>query len=355
MDRKLLLDLRALWSSERYCVSFGPWLSSRLNANISEHDSSGNNITASDSASSPWHGGIVAGASYTFTSLPIRTEFKATYDLTVPSSVNRFGVGISLAYLLANNLISQHSETPAEPQIAHSISPRVRFLVNRSLLMRTVPLERVETHVREFRAGRAGLTSVQSIVESYHLPHLAIVAELGGGDSCILSIINDHVEVFKSEDRAVPGRGLAIDTIDLDADPAFQRALASLSIHQQHTLIAQIRSAYGNGFSEDSLVIPLVDTARLSSTIVRNQLRFVFPIVSSVELRDSLLAQLYASMELPGKNKEHVTVLQPVTSASTAKEDLLVRISNALGTAAKDAEYQIIPSSQDEITVVIDY
>ena len=159
--------------------------------------------------------------------------------------------------------------------------------------------------------------------------------------------------MYRTEYHAVQASGLARDTIDLESDPAFTDALAKLSINRQHLVVAEVRSVFGNGSTRDSLLLPSVQTSRPFSTIVREQLRFRFPIDSSVVL-SQLLDTMRTFLQLPRAKLARISVLQP-TQVSSAKEATLAKVVATMGEAARMAEYRLIADAHDAIEVVLDF
>ncbi len=147
---KAALEVCPAWTSGPLDVRLGPWLSTRLSGLVLE-----DNIDVADSGtlSSRTHVGLLGGVGWRFGNFPIEPELHASLDLTEVgrAGFNAMSLGLSLTIPLQSS--SEHDTNDHAIESRSSARPvpsRIRFLVNRSELARTVPLEREEVRVKQY-------------------------------------------------------------------------------------------------------------------------------------------------------------------------------------------------------------
>ncbi len=370
IDRKLLLEVGALWDAQPFTIRAGPWLSQSISNDIYENDPVGNNITPSNAASAATHVGLSAGIAWKIPDFPLRPELNTHLDLTELSQagVNAWSVGISVAYSLGDGVAqaparsqtsdSEHRAEARATPVA-SIIPHVRFLVNGAEAIGNPPLERVETHVKQYAmidSAHVAPRVTQWMQESYRLPHLALSCEFDRKSAGYLMILKDSIRLIEKYFEGISNADTASDTIlDLEKDAAWNNVLSHLNTGESNRLIAELRINRDQLFSyNDTLVFPPVDTSRAAKTVVKKQFRFVLSDhFSDIEGGQESLNLLFSKIkELLGSNTI-ITILEPSNSTDPTKHiDLLQRLRDTLGDASAGAHHE--ENSQDATVVILE-
>ncbi|MDP4198474.1 MAG: hypothetical protein Q8922_00950 [Bacteroidota bacterium] len=350
---KLVAEALAEWSASGISLRLGPWVSERVLGKVNR-----NGVDVA-TMSAPFHFGAISGFAIGPAGWAIQPELTARVDLSQlqDAGANAWSIGISLAYpITASEPSVTAPERTVEPTAAE---PIVKFLVNRALVKREVPLERVKQFVKQYTmsdsANDAPIVK-QWVVESYHLPQLAVLVEMEGGVSGDLTISKDTLKLMQTSMTAFNRAGVARDTTELDTDPGFLEALAHLNIGAWNTLVAEFRSSRGSAVVRDTLILPPVDTNGKVRTVEKKQLRFEFSLnYAAHEGGNETLGLLLDRMKSLAQPSDRITILKPRTAELAEQQrDLTKRITDALGDYAKNAEYQLTDSNPGRIIVVLD-
>jgi len=360
IERKIVLEPRVLWSSNRLFVSGGPWAAFRITANASENTSSGLDITPPNSTSSSNHFGVGASIGWALLNTPIRPELSARLDLTElgNAGVNAWSFGAMVSFPLFT--YGTNSSDGAEPEFTTSevrntiVPPRVRFLVNRSELNRNVPLERDELRVKEYRmvdsANKAPIVN-QWVVQSYHLPHLAVSCEFDRDVRAELTIakdsqVMDRVTIDRGTTDREAKKRLTVDTvIEMQDRISWQDAFSRLDIDKSNEIRATLAviSTVDSSvtYARDSLILPPVSAANIGQTIVRKQYRFFLSQnFSSIEGGEEALRLLLERIRELADTAHHISVLYPATISESNFSALTARLKTALGRQNSSALYR---------------
>ena len=147
---KAVLEATPSWTQDPFNIHIGPWLSTRLSGLVLEDKV---DVSGSGTLSPATHVGLLAGAGVRFANFPFEPELHASLDLTEFSraGTNAYSFGLSLAIPLQSRVVQTTDAFAQEPTSTARPAPsRIRFLVNRSELARTVPLEREELRVKQY-------------------------------------------------------------------------------------------------------------------------------------------------------------------------------------------------------------
>ncbi len=368
IDRKLLLEIGALWDVQSFAIRAGPWVSQSISRNVYENAPNGIQIASGDSiASNKTHFGVSAGIALHIADFPFQPEINTHLDLTELSEagVNAWSVGISLTYNFEKNQVSIQPESERDEihstPVAQAIIPRVRFLVNGSEANGNPPLERIETRVKQYAMIDSANTPPrvrQWVEESYHLPYLALSLRLDRNAAAYLMILKDSLRLMDKYFEGIPNADTSSDTIlDLEKDVAWNAVLSHLNTGESNRLIAELRTDRNELFSyNDTLVLPPVDTSRSVLTRVKKESRFVLSdnfnaIVGGKESLDLLLGKM---KELIDSNTS-ITILQsPKATSSATRNALLNTLQDALGKAWSGAHRENSPETDDATVVLLE-
>ena len=371
IDRKLLLEVGAVWNSHPIIARFGPWLSQSISSDVYENDPNGNDITPSNAKSAATHYGLSGGLAWQIPDFPLRPEINTHLDLTELSDagVNAFSVGITLSYLFGMNgrsevpsSLNSKDSTPSS-FILHPSSfilpHRVRFLVNGSEAHGNPPLERVETYVKQYAmvdSDNAPPRVTQWVEESYHLPHLSLSSQFDRHYAGYLMVLKDSVRLIEKTFSAIPSRAHGEDTIiELDKDSAWKNVLVRLNTGVSNELVAELRTSDDQlAVARDTLVLPPADTSRTAKTIVKRQFRFVLSdnyrnFSGGSESLDLLLGKIMALLD----STNDITIMEPERQSSKpAGIALEQRIKEILG--SRKVRHITSAGAQEALIVVLD-
>jgi hypothetical protein len=127
----------------------------------------------------------------------------------------------------------------------------------------------------------------QWVLQSFHLPHLAITSEIGRDANGILILKRDTMVLVRYSDlhsNAIApfekASMLTFDTtIDLDLDRRWQEGISKLNATGANRIIAELLQQDHNGyaiFAYDTLLLPSLNSAKKPETFVQNRYRFSF-------------------------------------------------------------------------------
>jgi hypothetical protein len=325
------------WDISPFIIRAGGWLSQRIKGKVFEN---GVDVTSDNTQSLKPHVGILAGVDWNLS--PVTIELNSQLDLGEIENANIHALSMGIAVSLplgstrkADDTMLAHIQPAKRPAFTPA---RVRFLVNRSEIGRTVSLQRMELRVKEYEmidSANIAPKVRQWISESYHLPHLAVACEIdreAGGELKLskLERFSDARELWMGTLNPVRSSAVTHDTtIDLDRDTRWQTALASLSISEQNAIVAELREANSAFIARDTLVLPAVDTAR-GEPIVKKQFRFILSdrfdeIAGQTEALDLLLERMKSLLD----PSAHITV--HMNREHSANPKLTERVTQAIG------------------------
>ncbi len=367
IDRKLLLELGALWNAKPFAISMGPWVSQSISRNIYENDPNGMQIASGDSiASKATHVGVLAGIAWKIPDFPLRPEINTHLDLTELSQagVNAWSVGISVTYsfggaghALAQPSLSQSEATPISP-----VTPRVRFLVNGLEAHGNPPLERVETHVKEYAMVDSANVSpivTQWVEESYHLPHLTLSCRFDRKSAGYLMILKDSLRLMEKYFEGNANSDSISDTlINLEKDVAWNTVLSHLNTGESNRLIAELRTNERRlSPLSDTLILPPVDTTRAVRTDIKNQFRFLLfdnydSFAGGKESLDLLLGKIKVLLD----SNASITIFEsPEAPSSISHSELLRRLHDTLGEAWASARHEVSSEAANATIIELEY
>jgi hypothetical protein len=252
VGRKLRMELCALESIENFGIRAGGWVSSRLSANVDEHDSSGTDITPPNATSAPFHAGVVLATDYRFGNL--RASLFGNYDLTANAGLHGLGAGVSLSYVLTGETDQTDlSATQAVATVPRSTAT-VQFTVNDTAHYTKIPLEKVELNVHEYSMQPDTVVVKEWIEESYHLPRIRLQVSVHEPSYVIVTANESLLNRYRVR------RDSALTINDLSA----------LDIHRSNRIVAQVE----NGTSADTLILPDISSNSLTGTISQSEYRF---------------------------------------------------------------------------------
>jgi len=348
IDRKLQFEVAMTGNVSSFAIHAGPWLSQSLSRNVFENDPNGIGIASGDSiASSKTHIGLSAGFTWLIPDFPFRPELHASLDLTERSNAGTsawsFGLSIGYPIPLRSDEPSASSTpvpVPSEPiAIKRPASPRVRFLINGSEARGNPPLERVETHVKQYAmvdSANIPPRVTQWVEESYHLPHLALLCVFDRKSAGYLMILKDSLRLMEYSFGGTPNATPDSDTIlDLEKDVAWNNVLNHLNTGESNRLIAELRTNREQlSLSSDTLLLPAVDTTLVTRTISKKRFCFVLSdnfhnVSGGKESLDLLLGKIGSLLD----PNMRVSISESTGSSNAqAHTELLGRVQNALGT-----------------------
>jgi hypothetical protein len=304
IDRKLRLELDALGTIGKWSARAGGWVSSRVSANVYEHDSLNNLITPATATSSPTHLGVTVGTGYRLEN--IRTSLFGNYDLTPGAGSKGLSAGISLAYVFGDADTADDRSERSSPIVRISQSS-VKFTINDSDIRGDVPVEKVEKHVHEYTMQKDTILFREWIEESYHLPHIRL--KVTSRDTAFV---------------AITANGSLLNRYRIKRDTSLTiNELSALDIHKTNRIAAQVE----NGASSDTLILPEI-SSNLSNPIV-SQNEYRFHLLDNDSTRFGKLVEEMTSI-LP-KVKDIVVR----TPHGESWEALTQKLRTALGTKAK--------------------
>lgn len=365
IDRKLLLEASICLDVQPFAIRAGPWISQSILRSVYENDPNGILIASGDSiASNATHVGISAGIAWQIPDFPLQPELNTHLDLTELASagLNAWSVGVSLSYVFGTASAvpvpstSISNVTPIRKQADTLVVPRVMFLANGSMAHGNPPLERVETHVKQYAmvdSNNAPPVVTQWVEESYHLPHLALECRFDRHDAGYLMVLKDSVRLIEKSFSVTSKLG-EDTTIELDQDPAWQNVLVRLNTGEANKLVAELRT---NGeqleVARDTLILPPADSSLVSQTIVKRQERFVVSdhYWSFQGGNESLQLILGKISSLLDSNKR-ITIIESKNGENTIqRSDLLSQLKATLGAAWDSTGHQKSESANDTIIV----
>ncbi len=374
IDRKLLLELGALWDAKPFAIRAGPWISQAISRNVYENDPNGVQVASGDStASASTHVGLSAGIAWQIPDFPIHPELNAHLDLTALSQAgsNAWSVGISLSYSFNGGVarasarsqaIDSERRAEARATSVLAIIPRTRFLVNGVEANGNPPLERLETRVKQYAMIDSANTPprvTQWVEESYRLPHLSLSCKFDRHSAGYLMILKDSLRLMEKYFEGIPNANTASDTtIDLENDVAWNAVLNHLNTGESNRLIAELRTNHEQlSLSSDTLVLPPADTSRAAKTITKKQFRFVLSdnfndFEGGEESLDLLLNKIKS---LLGSNVNTTIIESPNSKSIAAHSAILRRLHDTLGDAWASVRHEKSTEKADEITVVLEY
>jgi hypothetical protein len=370
IDRTVQIEIAPTWSNEHLSARVGPWISQSISSDVYENDPNGNNVTPANAKAASTQLGLEAGLGFPISNFPIRPELNAHLDLTELSTagVNALSVGISLSYIFGSSSAStQPIENIAEVKpvpITPPIVARVHFLVNGSEVHGNPPLERVETHVKQYEmvdSANASPRVTQWVEESFHLPHLSLACEFDRHAPSDLMLSNKGVRFMEKHfERDSVHVGGFDTTIDLETDDAWNDVLSHLNTTEDNYLIAELR--FNNGLHSDAidtLVLPPADTSRVVGTTVKRQARFVLSVhyhnVSGGGASLNLLLGKLRSL-LDSNATVSVSIIESAHDRSSASyNDLRALVYHSLGAAGQRASRQESSEPNGTITVILEY
>jgi hypothetical protein len=370
IDRKILLELSALWNIQPFSIRAGPWISQTISRNVYENNPNGIRIAAGDSiASGATHFGISAGIGYDIPDFPIRPEINTHLDLTEvgDAGFNAFTVGISLSYSFDGGVArasarSQTIDSEHRTEVRATLVPsRVRFLVNRSEIMHTVPLERVEQRVKEYRmvdSANAAPRVSQWVLESYRLPQISALCEVDRDANAELHLITGNRNRASFSIPSTGFAGLTFDTaFDLEKSLSWQAALSLMNINEGNRVIAELQTMHSSGIDTacDTLFLPPVDTTGAIQTIVKKQFRFHLSdrfseYEGGKETLDLLLGRIKALLD----SNVRISISEQRNQSSAKHLDLKRKLLDALGTSARNVREEESVDVTDGFLVIID-
>jgi hypothetical protein len=368
IDRKLLLEIGALWDVQSFAIRAGPWVSQSISRNVYENAPNGIQIASGDSiASNKTHFGVSAGIALHIADFPFQPEINTHLDLTELSEagVNAWSVGISLTYNFEKNQVSiqpesERLETRSTP-VVPAIIPRVRFLVNGSEANANPPIERIETRVKQYAmvdSPNVPPRVTQWVEESYHLPHLALSCEFDRHSAGYLMILKDSLRLMEKYFEGSSNADASSDTIlDLEKDVAWNAVLSHLNTGESNRLIAELRTNREQLFSyNDTLVLPPADTSRSVLATVKKQTRFVLSDnFSAIEGGQESLDLLLGKMRELLDSNTSVTILQSQKNQSPVTHtELLDKLEDTLGKAWSGAHVENSPEAETTTVVLLE-
>ncbi len=370
IDRTLEVELGATWSNEHLNARVGPWILQSISSDVYENDPNGNNVTPANAKAASTQLGLVAGVGFQISNFPIRPELNAHLDLTELSTagVNALSVGISLSYVFGSSPASTKTvpntlevkPIPTKPTVA----TRVHFLVNGSKVHGDPPLERVETHVKQYEmvdSANASPSVTQWVEESFHLPHLSLACEFDRRAPCDLILSNKGVRfIEKHFERDSTNVNTFDTTIDLERDDAWNDVLSHLNTTEDNYLIAVLRFNSGlHSDAIDTLVLPPADTSRVVGTTVKRQARFVLSdhyhnVSGGGASLDLLLGKLRSLLD--SNAAVSVSIIESAHDRSSASyNDLRALAYHSLGASGQRASRQESSEPNGTITVILEY
>ena len=375
IDRKLVLELGALWNVQPFAIRAGPWVSQSISRNVYENDPNGIQIASGNGiVSNATHVGLSAGIAWHIPSFPLQPELNSHLDLWELSQagVNAWSVGISLTYHFGVNRASPTMlvSTRSEPERVETrstpvpivITPRVRFLVNGSEANGNPPLERVETRVKEYAmvdSPNVAPRVTQWAEESYRLPHLSLLCRFNRRSAGYLMILKDSLRLMEKYFGGIAKNdGYSDTTINLEADDSWNTILNHLNTNESNRLIAELRTNREQlSLFSDTLLLPPVDTTRAVETSVKKEARFVLSDdynnfaggQTSLELLLDKIRSLRDSVT-------SITVIESPLLLNSPKHDALVaRIRDVLGTAWTGVRREVNSGSPAKTILLMKY
>lgn len=344
IDRKLLFEANASWNFQPFQINIGPWFSQAISRSVYENDPNGVRIASGDTtASDKTHLGIAAGLAWKIPGLTIVPEINSHLDLTElrNAGANALSIGISLSYSPHSTVDSVPSEQGSERVETRStpvVPSRVRFLVDRSEIMRSVPLERVEMRVKQYSMVDSANTSprvTQWVLESYHLPQIGVKCEVDRDAAGELTMMKDDQNLAEFSIPKAGTGALTFDTtFDLEEASVWRDALSKLNINESNTVIAQLQTfnSSGSQITQDTLILPPVDTNHIVRTIVKKQFRFFLTDrYSEFESGPAMLDLLVGRMKTLLDSNVLITISGPRNARSARHQELMKRLISGLG------------------------
>jgi hypothetical protein len=237
----------------------------------------------------------------------------------------------------------------------------VQFLVNGSEANGNPPLERIETHVKQYAmvdSANVPPRVTQWVEESYHLPHLALLCEFDRHSAGYLMILKDSIRLMEKYFAGISNSDSAFDTtLDLEHDVAWNNVLSHLNTGESNRLIAELRTDREQLVPyNDTLVLPPVDTSRSVLAMVKKQTRFVFSdnfnaFEGGKESLDLLLGKMKALLD----SNTSITIFQSEkTQSSFMQTELLNKLQDTLGKAWSGARRENSTEADDATVVLLE-